>query len=87
MITIIDFYADWCGPCQVISPTLEKLEGEYAGKMKLEKVDVDAEPAKAQASGVMSIPTLVMMKDGKEIDRKVGLVTEPTLKSWIDANL
>lgn len=87
MITIIDYYADWCGPCQVISPTLEKLEGEYTGKLKIEKVDVDAESAKAQEAGVMSIPTLVMVKDGKEIDRKVGLVAEPALKSWIDSNL
>lgn len=87
MITIIDYYADWCGPCQIISPTLEKLEQEYGGKIKIEKVDVDKEVDRAQKEMVMSIPTLVMMKEGKEVDRKIGLVTEPTLKSWIDANL
>ncbi len=87
MITIIDYYADWCGPCQIISPTLEKLEQEYAGKLKVEKVDVDAQPDLAQQQGVMSIPTLALIKDGKEVDRKIGLVTEPVLKSWIDANL
>ena len=87
MITIIDYYADWCGPCQIISPTLEKLEAEYGGKIKVEKVDVDKEVERAQKEMVMSIPTLVMLKEGKEVDRKIGLVTEPTLKSWIDSNL
>jgi thioredoxin len=87
MITIIDFYADWCGPCQIISPTLEKLEGEYAGKIKVEKVNVDQDQTRAQRDGIMSIPTLVMMKDGKEISRKIGLAPEPVLRSWIDGNL
>lgn len=87
MIKLIDYYADWCGPCQVMGPILEKLEGEYAGKVEVEKINVDQDPSKAQQSGVMSIPTLVMEKDGAEIDRKVGLVPEPALKSWVDSNL
>lgn len=87
MVTLLDFYADWCGPCHAISPILEKLEKEYEGKLNLEKVDVDQNSTRAQEYGVMSIPTLVLEKDGKEIDRKIGAIPEDVLKSWLDSHL
>lgn len=87
MFTLIDFHAEWCGPCHVLEPILDKLMPSYAGKISLEKVDVDREPEKSQQFGVMSIPTLVLMQDGKEVDRTMGAVPEPTLKQWLDSHL
>lgn len=87
MITLIDFYADWCGPCQAMKPILEKVISSYSDRVNLEKVNVDQDQKKAAEYGVMSIPTLVMLKDGKEVDRKVGLLFEPVLKQWVESHL
>ena len=86
MITVIDFYADWCGPCQAMKPILEKVVGEMADKVTLEKVDVDKDQQKASQFGIMSIPTLVILKDGKEVDRKMGLQFEPILRQWLESH-
>ncbi len=69
---LVDFWASWCGPCQMASPVLEEIAKEYEGKLKVTKVNVDEEPTLAQKYSVMSIPTVVLFKDGKEIDRQVG---------------
>ena len=87
MITIIDFYADWCGPCHAMAPILDKTVEAMKPNVILEKVNVDENQQKASEFGVMSIPTLVLMKDGKEVDRKVGLLFEPALKQWLESHL
>ena len=73
-IAMVDFWADWCGPCKMLAPTIDKIADEFEGKALVGKVNVDDEPGLAQRFGVMSIPTVIFFKDGKEIDRKVGLM-------------
>lgn len=87
MITIVDFYADWCGPCKVMKPIFEKIAPEYEGKVKFEKVDVESDVERASKFGVMSIPTFVILKDEQEVARKMGAMPEQALKNWIDSNL
>ncbi|MDO4977292.1 MAG: thioredoxin [Eubacteriales bacterium] len=69
---LLDFWATWCGPCRMLSPVIEEIANEYEGKIKVGKVNVDEEPALAQAFQVASIPTLVVMKDGKVASHSVG---------------
>jgi thioredoxin 1 len=69
---LVDFWAQWCGPCKMAGPVLENLSEEYEGKILLMKVDVDKNPASSQKHGIMSIPTTVLFKNGKEIGRQVG---------------
>ena len=87
MFELIDFYADWCGPCKIMSPIFEELAEEYKGKIDLKKVDVEAEGEKAAKFGVMSIPTFVLLKDGKEVDRKIGAMPKDVVKSWLDSKV
>ena len=87
MITLIDFYADWCGPCQIMKPVFEELEPDYEGKVEFKKVDVEADGAQAQKFGVMSIPTFVILKDNEEVDRRMGAMPKDVLKKWLDSNL
>ena len=70
---LVDFWAEWCGPCKMIAPILNELAREYDGKLRITKLDVDENPATAMAYGVMSIPTLILFKDGKPVERIVGL--------------
>jgi thioredoxin 1 len=70
---VVDFYADWCGPCRMLAPALERLAREMAGQVKIVKVDVDDQPALAQHFGVQSIPTLVTFREGQMVDRLVGI--------------
>lgn len=86
MITLIDFYADWCGPCQAMKPVFDKVIPEFSGKVTFEKINVDIDQSKAQEYGVMSIPTMVILKDGKEVDRKIGMLSEPMFKQWLASN-
>ena len=81
---LIDFYADWCGPCQTLLPTVHKLAEEFQGEVSIRKVNVDQNQELAAAFGVRSIPTLVQINDGKEISRIVGLVSEQDLRSRIE---
>ena len=84
---VVDFWAPWCGPCRMIAPVMEKLSGQYAGKIKFCKINVDNNPASAQRFGAMSIPLLVFFKGGKEAGRSVGALPEQPLKAKIDAAL
>lgn len=86
MITIVDFYADWCGPCQSQKPILEKFASDNPDKVSLEKINVDENQERAQEFGVMSIPTLLLMKDGKEVERRTGLQSEELLKQWVESH-
>jgi len=87
MIKLLDFYADWCGPCKVMAPVFEEIEGEYAGKVEFQKVDVESESDMASDFGIMSIPTFVIVKDDKEIDRKVGAMPKEMLKDWLNSHI
>ena len=69
---LVDFWANWCGPCKMAGPVIDQLEKDYAGKIKVGKLDVDENPQISQKYAVMSIPTVIIFKDGKEIKRQVG---------------
>ena len=71
-LAMVDFWAVWCGPCQMLGPVMEDLAGRYEGKALVAKVNVDEEPELARRFGVMNIPTVVFLKNGREFDRKVG---------------
>lgn len=86
-LSVIDFWADWCGPCKMLSPVIESLAATYDGKVTVGKVNVDDEPELAQRFGVMSIPTVVFLKNGAEFDRKVGVMPAEAFTSVIEANL
>jgi thioredoxin 1 len=84
-VTLIDFWAPWCGPCKMIAPILEELAGELGDKAKIVKINVDDNPQVAGQYGIMSIPTLLLFKDGKKVDQKVGAQPKPALKSFIES--
>ena len=81
-LVVVDFFATWCGPCQILGPILEDVSKELDG-VKIFKVDVDENEQTARNFGVMSIPTIVILKDGQEIDRHVGLMNRTSLVEWI----
>jgi thioredoxin 1 len=83
----VDFWAPWCGPCRLIGPIVEELAPNYEGKAVITKLNVDENPMVAQRYGVTSIPTLMMFKDGKLVDRMVGAAPKPALQQFIDRNL
>jgi thioredoxin 1 len=83
----VDFWAPWCGPCRLIGPIVEELAPSYQGKAVITKLNVDDNPNVAQRYGVTSIPTLMMFKDGKLVDRMVGAAPKNALQQFIDRNL
>ncbi|USK59022.1 thioredoxin [Peribacillus asahii] len=78
-VVLVDFWAPWCGPCKMIAPVLEELDSEIAGKAKIVKVDVDENQETAGKFGVMSIPTLIVLKDGEAVDKVVGFQPKEAL--------
>jgi len=86
-LAMVDFWAVWCGPCQVVAPSVEALASEYAGRLKVAKLDVDANPQTAMRFGVRSIPSILFFKNGKLVDTVVGAVPKPHLKSKVDQHL
>ena len=86
-LVMVDFWASWCGPCRMLGPTIEKLADQYEGKAIVGKVNTDEQPALAQRFGIMSIPTVIFFKDGREIDRKVGVMPVGAYTAVLDANL
>ena len=86
-LMMVDFWAVWCGPCRMLAPMVDNLAEKYAGKVVVGKVNVDEEQELAIRYGVMSIPTVIFFKDGKEIDRKVGVMPPEAFTKVLDANL
>lgn len=81
---LVDFWASWCGPCKMISPIIDEISKEYAGKLKVSKVNVDDNPQIASKFGIMSIPTILFFKDGQVVDQITGAVSKKVLKNKID---
>ena len=84
---LIDFWAPWCGPCNMVSPVVEKVSDDYADKMEFCKMNVDEAPETAQNYGIMSIPTLMLFKNGQKVDEIIGAVPESSIKTMISAVL
>jgi thioredoxin 1 len=82
---LVDFWATWCGPCRMIAPIVEQIQGELGTKIKVLKMDIDENPATPMSFGIMSIPTVIIFKDGKAADRSVGY--RPNMKSDLTAKL
>lgn len=84
---VVDFWAEWCGPCRTIGPALEELAGEYAGKLTIAKVNIDENPETPSTYAVRGIPTLILFKDGKPAATQVGAAPKSRLKAWIETSL
>ncbi len=84
---LVDFWAEWCGPCRMIGPIVEELSGEYAEKAVIGKLNVDENPEIAERYGIRSIPTLLVFKGGQPVDKIVGAVPKTNISSKIDAQL
>ena len=86
-VTLVDFWAPWCGPCRMIAPILDELAVELKEKARIVKINVDENPIVAGQFGVMSIPTLLLFKNGEKIDQKIGGQAKPALKTFIEQAL
>ena len=84
---LIDFWAEWCGPCRMVSPIVEEIADDYQGKVKVGKVDVDSNPDTSMKYGIRSIPTLLIVKGGEVVDQVIGAVPKSEIKKRLDAQL
>jgi len=84
---VVDFWAEWCGPCKMIGPSLEEISNEMAGKVKIVKINVDENPGVSGKLGIRSIPTLMLFKDGKLAAQKVGAAPKGELVKWIGGSI
>jgi thioredoxin 2 len=84
-LILVDFWAEWCGPCKMIGPVLEKLSAERAGSLKIGKVDTEREPQLSSRFAISSIPTLMLYKNGKKLNQLSGALPKPQLEQWIDS--
>lgn len=83
-VTVVDFWAQWCGPCRAIAPIIEELADEFAGTVAIGKVDVDANQELAMKYSIRSIPTILILKDGEVVEKHVGAITKPALMTKIE---
>ena len=86
-LVLVDFWAEWCGPCKTIGPSLEELSNEMAGEVTVAKINIDENPNTPTKYGVRGIPTLMLFKDGEVADTKVGALSKTQLKEFLDKNL
>jgi thioredoxin 2 len=84
---LVDFWAPWCGPCRMVSPAVERLAVELAGRLKVVKLNTDEAPEIAGRFAVQGIPLLVLLRDGDEVDRRVGALPEPALRQWLGTHV
>lgn len=84
---VVDFWAEWCGPCKQIGPALEELSIELQGKVKIAKIDIDSNPGIASSLGVRGIPALFILKDGQVISNRAGAAPKAALQSWIEDSI
>jgi thioredoxin 1 len=85
--TLVDFWAEWCGPCRMIAPVVEEIARDYSGRLQVVKINVDDNPRTPARLGIMGIPTLILFKNGQEIDRMVGYHPKPALEEFLLAHL
>ena len=84
---LVDFWAEWCGPCRMLGPIIDQISSEYAGKIKVMKMNVDENPKIPSGFGIRGIPTMMLFKNGELVDTKVGVLQKDALSAWLDQSV